>query len=278
MILGHVRQEGKAATASLQLRVGGGRSCGCVSKAQSTRARAAGMASPGNSSSQAAQSSTMGGNVTGAHRLHNHKVQVTLSTHKHHKVLPHEVDESSGPKRGGKKRKLTSPVWNALKKRWIRGKLQAQCMYCKHWLSAGSNNDTKHLDTHLTACPAKSEPVGLQQQNLRLLKGDCGKVNLENTIFDQVARKDLALMICVHEYPLAMVDHDGFRKFCSTLQPLFKMVSRNTIRKDILIMYAAQKEKMVKYFANLENRVAITRLVDCRPSKERVYGSHRTLC
>lgn len=78
-------------------------------------------------------------------------------------------------------------------------------------------------------------------------------------MFDQdVARKELALMICVHEYPLSMVDHSGFRKFCSTLQPMFKMVSRNNIRKEILGMYAAKKDKIVKYLANFRNRVAIT--------------------
>ena len=48
------------------------------------------------------------------------------------------------------------------------------------------------------------------------------------------ARIELALMIIVHEYPLSMVDHIGFRKFCAALQSAFKLVSRNTIRKDIL--------------------------------------------
>ena len=57
-------------------------------------------------------------------------------------------------------------------------------------------------------------------------------------MFDQdVARKELALMIIVHEYPLSMVNHVGFRKFCAALQPTFKLVSRNTIRKDIIDMY-----------------------------------------
>ncbi|KAM0909401.1 hypothetical protein ACQ4PT_014853 [Festuca glaucescens] len=62
-----------------------------------------------------------------------------------------------------------------------------------------------------------------------------------------LARKELSLMICVHEYPLSIVDHALFRKFCKTLQPLFKMVCRNTIRKDILEMHAAQKELMVRF-------------------------------
>jgi hypothetical protein len=50
-------------------------------------------------------------------------------------------------------------------------------------------------------------------------------------MFDQdVARKELATMIILHEYPLSMVDHVGFRRFISALQPLFNMGTRNTIR------------------------------------------------
>ncbi|KAL5655439.1 hypothetical protein ACJX0J_034758, partial [Zea mays] len=43
-----------------------------------------------------------------------------------------------------------------------------------------------------------------------------GNVLLEKYVFDQgVARKELALMICVHEYPLSIVEHVGFRRFCA---------------------------------------------------------------
>jgi hypothetical protein len=62
----------------------------------------------------------------------------------------------------------------------------------------------------------------------------------------------------VHEYPLSMVDHVGFRKFCASLQPLFKLVSRNTIRKDILDMYEVQKLSMVTMFQQQQSRIAVT--------------------
>ena len=48
-------------------------------------------------------------------------------------------------------------------------------------------------------------------------------------------------MIVLHKYPLTMVDHVGFRKYSNTLQPLFKMVSRNTIKYDILKIYDYEK-------------------------------------
>jgi hypothetical protein len=55
-----------------------------------------------------------------------------------------------------------------------------------------------------------------------------------------------------------MVDHVGFRKFCASLQPLFKLVSRNTIRKDILDMYDVQKLSMVTMFQQQQSHIAVT--------------------
>ena len=113
---------------------------------------------------------------------------------------------------------------------------------------------------HLDICPDRSVRKGLQQSTLKLTPNQQdGTVTIEKYVFDQdVARKELALLIIVHEYPLSMVDHVGFRKFCAALQPLFKVVSRNTIRKDIFTMYELQKENMVKYFRKLSSRVAVT--------------------
>jgi hypothetical protein len=92
-----------------------------------------------------------------------------------------------------------------------------------------------------------------------LSKTQDGSVLVEKYVFDQgVARKELALMICIHEYPLSIVDHVGFRRFCAALQPLFKVVSRNTIRKDILDMYQVQKLSMVKQFEQQQSRITIT--------------------
>jgi hypothetical protein len=60
---------------------------------------------------------------------------------------------------------------------------------------------------------------------------ESGHLAVENYTFTpDVARKELANMIILHEYPLSMVDHTGFRRFINALQPLFKLVTRNTIR------------------------------------------------
>ena len=71
-----------------------------------------------------------------------------------------------------------------------------------------------------------------------------GKNILGTYNFDpEESRKLLAQMIVLHEYPLSMVEHEGFKDYSYSLQPLFKVVSRNTIRSDILKIYEEEKKK-----------------------------------
>ena len=77
--------------------------------------------------------------------------------------------------------------------------------------------------------------------------------------FDQnISREKLARAIILHEYPLSIVDHVAFKDFASSLQPLFKMVSRNTIKDDIMKIYEVEKGKMSSHLDKLETRIAIT--------------------
>ncbi|CAN1801538.1 Zinc finger BED domain-containing protein DAYSLEEPER [Linum perenne] len=55
-----------------------------------------------------------------------------------------------------------------------------------------------------------------------------------------------------------MVDHLGFKRFCFALQPLFKVPSRNTIKKEILILYDLTKIKLQREIDGNLGRVAIT--------------------
>ncbi|XP_031252525.1 probable LRR receptor-like serine/threonine-protein kinase At1g05700 [Pistacia vera] len=51
---------------------------------------------------------------------------------------------------------------------------------------------------------------------------------------------------------------EGFRTFCSTIQLLFKVVSRRNIRKDIMEIYEVEKEKTMKLLNKNLGRIAIT--------------------
>ncbi|KAL6319805.1 hypothetical protein AAG906_036867 [Vitis piasezkii] len=104
--------------------------------------------------------------------------------------------------------------------------------HCKGRLKANSKNGTKHLHVHID-------------------------------------REKLARAIILHEYLLSIVDHVGFRDFTTSLQPLFKMVSRNTTKGDITKIYEVEKGKMISYLEKLKSRIAI--ITDMWTSNQKKY-------
>jgi len=68
----------------------------------------------------------------------------------------------------------------------------------------------------------------MTQTSLRFASKESG-LAVQNYSFDpDIARRELAAMIILHEYPLSMVDHTGFRRFVGALQPLFKLVKEHS--------------------------------------------------
>ncbi|KAL4596310.1 hypothetical protein ACB092_12G155100 [Castanea dentata] len=96
--------------------------------------------------------------------------------------------------------------------------------------------------------------VLIKQQN----KVD-GTMSLNVYQFDQVkVRNNLAHMVILHEYTLSIVDHIRFREFVASLQPMFKLVSRNTLKSNILKIYDNEREKALKMLDKNGSRMAIT--------------------
>ncbi|KMS99639.1 hypothetical protein BVRB_1g022080 [Beta vulgaris subsp. vulgaris] len=142
-----------------------------------------------------------------------------------------------------KGRKLTSPVWDHFERIDVNGEKKAKCLHCDKLMSAKGSNGTSHLRDHMVKrCIRKHQKVDIRQMFLSVSKRADGTTSVENTNFSQeISRKELANMVIVHEYPLAMVDHIGFRRFVNSLNPSFKIISRNTLRiaKDILAVPAS---------------------------------------
>ena len=81
----------------------------------------------------------------------------------------------------------------------------------------------------------KTKNVDIKQQLLEVERRGCGTVQIGGFTFDQnILREKLARAIILHEYPLSIVDHVAFKDFASSLQPLFKMVSRNGRRRCVM--------------------------------------------
>ena len=80
-----------------------------------------------------------------------------------------------------------------------------------------------------------------------------------NYHFDpEKTRKDLASMVIVHEYPLSIVDHYLFREYSADHQPLFKVPSQNTLKKDIMKIYGEEKIKNMELIEKVKSRIALT--------------------
>ena len=78
-------------------------------------------------------------------------------------------------------------------------------------------------------------------------------------------------MVILHEYPLSMVDHIAFREFVGSLQPLFKLISRNTLKSDIIKIYDNESEKTLKMMDKNGSRTTIT--IDMWTSSNKKRGS-----
>ncbi|XP_052185152.1 zinc finger BED domain-containing protein RICESLEEPER 2-like [Diospyros lotus] len=156
-----------------------------------------------------------------------------------------------------KQRKLTSRVWQDFNKiKGPSGEDLAQCKHCNREFVGGCKG-TGHLLKHLAG-----RCLGLVEANAY---GSTSKCSLDLTPkvilsgFDQERScLDLARMIIKHNYPFNMAEHEYFEIFCNNLQPMFKLISKNTIGADVLSIYREEKEKLYQELVGLSCKFTLT--------------------
>ena len=149
-------------------------------------------------------------------------------------IVNEEISQNSP-----KKRKLTSDVWNDFSKyKGPKGETRARCNHCKRTFVRESNYGTSHLRKHSNGCNAKKRTESKQMMISATKSVVDGGPRIQTFKFDQErSRMDLARMIIKHNYPFNMVEHEFFGIFCNNLQPMFRLVSRNTVRADVISLY-----------------------------------------
>ncbi|KAJ4729064.1 Zinc finger BED domain-containing protein [Melia azedarach] len=194
--------------------------------------------------------------------------------------------------------RLKSVVWNDFDRVKKGDTCVAVCRHCKKKLSGSSTSGTSHLRNHLIRCQRRSshgvsnhgasnhaipqyysgrgkkkegsvalvaidqeqkkdEGLSLVKYEPEQMKDD--NVHLGNNNLDQRrSRYDLARMIILHGYPLAMVEHFGFRVFVKNLQPLFELVTCNTVEADCMEIYAKEKQKMFEMLDKLPGKISLS--------------------
>lgn len=192
------------------------------------------------------------------------------------KIAEMEGNNSVGvaiPAPNPRARKLRSVVWNDFtKEKRADGAMVATCNHCKKQLTASSRSGTTHLKNHLAICTNTNirQPDRADRRKRRKLvvrrpmlisyeaRND-GATNFESSHFDQeLSQQDLARMIILHEYPLSMVHHAGFRTFVKNLQPQFKLLSHETIKADCMKIYDSLRLKLYEVLDKLPCRVSLT--------------------
>ncbi|RLN11594.1 hypothetical protein C2845_PM09G11960 [Panicum miliaceum] len=64
-------------------------------------------------------------------------------------------------------------------------------------------------------------------------------------------------MISLHGLPLSIVDYEGFRRFVSSLNPVFRMISRRTISVDCLKGFEEQKAILQDVLKSNKSQVSL---------------------
>ena len=152
----------------------------------------------------------------------------------------------------------TSDVWVDFIKVWYKGEVKAQCKHCKKHLVGHSNNGTSHLKNHSSTCIQKK----IQDGSLKMIGPNWnvkGKKEMSSINFkSEVSRQELAMAVVMHEYPLSMVEHLYFKRFVTSLQPLFHVPCRNTMKKEILKLYEHERMKIQRIIDRNLGKVVVT--------------------
>ncbi|XP_058733634.1 zinc finger BED domain-containing protein RICESLEEPER 2-like [Vicia villosa] len=141
----------------------------------------------------------------------------------------------------------------------------AACKYChQKYMCDSKKHGTSNLKSHMKTCP--KYPLNLSTdptQTVLSYSTTEGSVLVPiSSRFSPVAcRNGLAIFIILDEKPFSTVEGEGFKYFCSQMQPQFSIPSRRTIARDCFQLYLDEKVRLRAFFKSDCSRVAIT--TDC---------------
>ncbi|XP_026380873.1 zinc finger BED domain-containing protein RICESLEEPER 2-like isoform X1 [Papaver somniferum] len=84
------------------------------------------------------------------------------------------------------------------------------------------------------------------------------KVNCVEKVNHDIFREKIAMSIVKHNYPLDIVEHEGFRDICSYLNANVKHISRDTAQEDIFQLHKKQKVLIFKRLSPSPGNVCLT--------------------
>ncbi|KAH7849552.1 hypothetical protein Vadar_019524 [Vaccinium darrowii] len=163
-----------------------------------------------------------------------------------------QVGEDNSPEA-----KLRSKYWAHYKRVKINGEWKACCKYCPAKISRKTENGTSHLQQHYNRKHLKKESMRQQVRTNNFMNRG-RPMEITSYSFDQgTARKELANVIIMHEYPLSIVEHVGFRR----------LALRNWLYDENAVVREMTKrmvDKFDKYWAVIHSIVGVSSVLDPR--------------
>jgi len=156
--------------------------------------------------------------------------------------------------------KIDIKVWNDFVKfEGPKGNEIAQRKHCRKEFVGASGKGTSHLKNHLEKCNGKGgEDIGQQMLSISKSFLETAAIVKNHKFVQLESRMDFAKMVIVHNYPFNMVEHEYFEIFCNGLQPMFKLVSQNTVRSNVFEVYKSENEKFHNHLEKLPGRITLT--------------------
>ena len=172
-------------------------------------------------------------------------------------------------KTGKRKRekKQTSPVWNVfelLKTKdangvevdvVINGKRRAKCKWCGEIKNYDSATGNGNLLRHISKC-YRENTLDIGQM---LLGKDKDSLKLKSSKLNpDIFREKLVRAIVMHNLPLSFVDYIGIKDLFAYVSEELNLISRNTVRADIVNMHSRETNKLSMLLKEAPGRICLT--------------------
>ncbi|GJZ43664.1 hypothetical protein Tco_0590919, partial [Tanacetum coccineum] len=136
------------------------------------------------------------------------------------------------------------------------GQKKAQCKYCFHFFSEGSNTTLKNHITH-PHCEVLKAQQNQNPEAGQTSMGRDGQIFMYNPDY---LREQFAGLVIQRGLPFNHFDHEQTtRVFQNTMQPRYTHVSRSTLKRDAMKLWVAAKQATIDGFGNLNNKCMCTR-------------------
>ncbi|PRQ50593.1 putative transcription factor/ chromatin remodeling BED-type(Zn) family [Rosa chinensis] len=170
-----------------------------------------------------------------------------------------------------KRRRKKSIVWEHFTIETVgAGCTRACCNQCKRsfaYITGSRMAGTSHLKRHISLgiCPVSRQKnqmtpytPGSKTDATDVPKRRYTRAHASFSFDQDRCSHEIAKMIIMHEYPLHIVEQQGFINFVRSLQPQFNMVTFNTIQDECVAIYHREKQSLLNLIIGSPGRISLT--------------------